>query len=130
MSALTVFLARLLGLFTVLIVIALVFRGPAMVEAAVADQPVMLTYGMISLAMGLAMVLGHNVWSGGLLPVVVTLVGWLILAKGLLLLALAPDTLAHLYGRMHRGESLALYIPSLVIGLYLTVAGFAAPSRS
>ena len=130
MSALTVFLARLLGLFTVLIVIALVFRGPAMVEAAVADQPVMLTYGMISLAMGLAMVLGHNVWSGGLLPVVVTLVGWLILAKGLLLLALAPDTLAHLYGRMHRGENLALYIPSLVIGLYLTVAGFAVPSRS
>ena len=47
-----------------------------------------------------------------------------------LLLALAPDTLAHLYGRMHRGESLALYIPSLVIGLYLTVAGFAVPSRS
>ena len=41
MSALTVFLARLLGLFTVLIVIALVFRGPAVVEAAVADQPVM-----------------------------------------------------------------------------------------
>jgi hypothetical protein len=108
----------------------LVFRGPAVVEAAVADQPVMLTYGMISLAIGLGMVLGHNVWSGGLLPVVVTLVGWLILAKGLLLLALAPDTLAHLYGRMHRGESLALYIPSLVIGLYLTVAGFAVPSRS
>jgi hypothetical protein len=73
MSALTVFLARLLGLFTVLIVIALVFRGPAMVEAAVADQPVMLTYGMISLAIGLGMVLGHNVWSGGLLPVVVRL---------------------------------------------------------
>src|SRR6516164_2395996 len=99
MSQLTVFLARLLGLFSILIVAALALRGSAMIEAALANQPVMLIYGTISLAIGLAMVLGHNIWSGGLLPVVVTLVGW-ILAKGLLLLALAPDTLAHLYGRM------------------------------
>ena len=42
-----------------------------MVETAVANQPVMLTYGIISLAISLAMVLGHNVWSNGLLPVVV-----------------------------------------------------------
>src|SRR5215471_10798892 len=103
MSKLTVFLARLLGLFTILIVAILAYRGSATVEPAVANPPVMLTYGMISLAIGLAMVLGHNVWSGGALPVVVTLVGWLILAKGLLLLVIAPDALAQLYGKMHRG---------------------------
>jgi hypothetical protein len=38
--------------------------------------------------MGVAMVVGHNVWSGGALPLVVTPVGWLILAKGLLLLVI------------------------------------------
>lgn len=128
MSKLTVFLARLLGLFTILVAATLAFRGSALIEDAIADQPVMLTYGMISLAIGLAMVLGHNVWSGGLLPVVVTLVGWLILVKGLLLLLLAPDALAQLYGRMHHGENFYLYLPSLVIGLYLTFAGFAARS--
>ncbi len=91
MSRLTVFLARFIGLFTVLLVVALLLAGSAMVEAALADGPVMLVYAIISLAAGLAMVLGHNVWSGGALPVVVTLVGWLILAKGLMLLFVTPE---------------------------------------
>lgn len=46
-----------------------------MVQTAIADKSLMFTYAIISLALGLAMILGHNVWSGGALPVVVTLVG-------------------------------------------------------
>jgi hypothetical protein len=125
MSRLTVYLARLIGLFTVLLVAALLTRGSAVVESAMADGPLMLTYAIISLALGLAMILGHNVWSGGALPVVVTLVGWLILAKGLLLLFLTPEPLTRLFERMHYGEHMYLYLaPALVIGLYLTWAGF------
>jgi hypothetical protein len=126
MSRLTLFLARLIGLFTVLAVAALLVRGSAVIEATVADGPVMFAFAMISLALGLAMTLGHNVWTGGLLPVAVTLVGWLILAKGLLLLFLNPEALTRLVERMHYGEHTYLYIaPALVIGLYLTWAGFA-----
>jgi hypothetical protein len=91
MSKLTVFLARLTGLSTILVVIALLVRGSAIIDTTVADAPVMLAYAIISLAVGVSMILGHNVWSGGALPVVVTLVGWLILAKGLLLLFLTPE---------------------------------------
>ena len=91
MSRLTVFLARFIGLFAILLVVGLLVRGSAIIEITVADGPVMLTYAIVSLATGLAMILGHNVWSGGALPVVVTLVGWLILAKGLLLLFLTPE---------------------------------------
>jgi hypothetical protein len=131
MSQLTIFLARLLGLFTILVVAAMLIRGSALVEAALANQPAMLIYGITSLGLGLAMVLGHNVWSGGALPVVVTLVGWLILAKGIVLLLLAPDAVARLSGQMHDGGRFSLYlIPSLVIGIYLTWAGFAARARS
>ena len=127
MSRLTVFLARLLGLFTVLVVLTLLFRGSAMVEMAIPNQPIMLTYAIISLAIGLAMVLGHNVWSNGLLPAVVTLVGWLILAKGLLLLFLTPEILMRFFEQMHYAEHIYLYVsPSLVIGLYLIWAGFSA----
>jgi len=129
MSRLTVFLARFIGLFTVLLMVALVVRGSATVETAVADAPVMLDYAIISLAAGLAMILGHNVWSGGALPVVVTLVGWLILAKGLVLLLVTPDLLQQIFDHMQYGEHYYLYLaPSLVIGLYLTWAGFTAPS--
>jgi hypothetical protein len=130
MSQLTVFLARLLGLFTIVVVAVMLLRGGAMVNAALADQPVMLTYGMISLALGLAMVLGHNVWSGGALPVVVTLVGWLILAKGLVLLLVAPETISRIYAQAQHREHFNLYLlPSLVIGIYLTWAGFTARAR-
>ena len=100
MSRLTVYLARLIGLFTVLLIVALLLHGGAMIESAIADKPLIFTYAIISLALGLALILGHNVWSGGALPVVVTLVGWLILAKGLVLLYLAPDALTGMYGRM------------------------------
>jgi len=129
MARLTVFLARFIGLFTVLLVVALLVRGSASIAAAVADGQVMLVYAIISLAVGLAMILGHNVWSGGALPVVVTSVGWLILAKGLMLLSVTPDALKQLFDHMQYGEHYYLYLmPSLVIGLYLTWAGFTASS--
>jgi hypothetical protein len=100
-----------------------------MVEAALADGPVMLVYAIISLAAGLAMILGHNVWSGGALPVVVTLVGWSILAKGLMLLFVTPEAAKQLFDHMQYGAHYYLYLtPSLLIGLYLTWAGFTAPS--
>ena len=129
MSRLTIFLARLIGLFTVLLVGALLIRGSAIIEAVAANGPLMFTYAIISLSIGLAMMLGHNVWSGGALPVIVTVVGWLIFAKGLLLLCLTPEALNEIFQRMHYGDHMLFYVaPSLVIGLYLTWAGFTAPT--
>jgi len=127
MSRLTVFLARSIGLFTILLVACFAVRGGAVIETTAADGPVMLSYGIISLAMGVAMVVGHNIWSGGALPVVVTLVGWLILAKGLFLLVLSSGGLTGMMQQMHYGEHYLLYLaPAFVIGLYLTWAGFTA----
>jgi hypothetical protein len=98
--------------------------------ATVDDGPVMLVYAIFSLAAGLAIILGHNVWSGGTLPVIVTLVGWLIFAKGLVLLLATPETLTPLLEQMQQHYHYPVYIvPALIIGLYLTYAGFAAPSK-
>jgi hypothetical protein len=41
---------------------------------------------IVTVAIGLALVLGHNVWSGGPLAIAVTLMGWATLVKGLALL--------------------------------------------
>ena len=126
MSRSTPFLARLLGLFSIVIVVAMFVRGSALVETVVGDRAFLFDLAMISVTVGLAMVIGHNVWTGGVLPVVVTLVGWLILAKGLFLLFATPEMLAKLFAQMHYGEHFFIYLsPALVIGLYLTVAGFA-----
>ncbi|HXB77526.1 MAG TPA: hypothetical protein VNX23_09020 [Bradyrhizobium sp.] len=129
MSQLTIFLARSIGLFTVLLVAGFMARGGTVIEATVEDEAVMISYAIISLAMGVAMVVGHNVWSGGALPVVVTLVGWLILAKGFTLLVLAPDEMAAMVQRMGYAEHYRLLLtPALVVGLYLTWAGFSSRS--
>jgi hypothetical protein len=128
MSTRTIYLARLIGLSTVVLVAALLVRGNALIMATVADGPVMLVYAIFSVAAGLAMILGHNVWSGGTLPVIVTLVGWLIFAKGLVLLLVTPQTLIPLLERMQQHYPLHI-VPALIIGLYLTYAGFAAPNQ-
>jgi hypothetical protein len=63
------------------------------------------------------------------LPLIVTLVGWLILAKGLVLLLVTPETLDHLLERTQYSEHYSLNIvAALIIGFYLTYAGFAASS--
>lgn len=41
--------------------------------------------GIVALVAGIVIVMNHNIW-GGFIPTVVTLVGWLSIAKGLLLI--------------------------------------------
>jgi hypothetical protein len=69
-------------------------------------------------------VLGHNVWSGGALPVVVTLVGWATLVKGLLLLFLPPGAApGALLGSLRYEQLFYMYTGiSLLLGIYLTYA--------
>jgi hypothetical protein len=72
MLPLTTCLSRLIGLFFILVAVPLVAHRQATVEtltALVHNPPMLLTLGMVFLAAGLAIVLSHNVWSGGVLPV-------------------------------------------------------------
>jgi hypothetical protein len=128
MSARTIILARLIGLFALVQSAAMFIHKEPMVETAtglVRDRPLLLVLGLLALAAGLAMVLSHNVWSGGALPVVVTLVGWVILVRGVLLLLLTPDAIARLFDAVRFGELFYLYAAlALLFGLYLTWAGF------
>jgi putative exporter of polyketide antibiotics len=133
MSALTRFLARLLGLSCILVGLSMVTHKRATVEtvtALVHNPPVLYLAAVFTLVAGLAMVLGHNVWSGGVLPVVVTLVGWLTSIRGLVLLFLAPGTAGDFLGALHYEQLFYLYaaVP-LILGVYLTYGGFRSTSR-
>ena len=125
MSQLTIFLARLLGLFTILVIAAMMFRGGAVVEATFTNQPAMLIYGITSLGLGLAMVLGHNVWSGGAVPILITLIGWWILIRGVLLILLPAGEAVRLFDILRYEELFYLYTGvTLIIGIFLTYRGF------
>jgi hypothetical protein len=128
MSARTIFLSRLIGLLTILISVAMLLHKQSNVEAATAlihDPPLSLVTGLAVLICGLAIVLGHNVWSGGILPVVITLFGWSLLIRGALLLYLSSDARATLFGMLHLEDLFLFYVTiNLALGLYLTYAGF------
>lgn len=127
MSSRTTYLSRLLGYYSVLVALAMISHKQATVEMVhrlMGHGGAPFAIGLISVAVGLAMVLGHNVWSGGALPVVVTLVGWWNLVKGLLCLFLPAGAIAGLLGGP--GYEHYFYVApaiSLVVGLYLIYAG-------
>ena len=124
----TVFLARLIGLFLVGFGAAMALNKSSMLEiitAIVHEPALLLIFGVITLPVGLAMVIGHNIWSGGPAPVIVTLVGWAILLKGLVLLFLSPAAILSLYQTVRFGDFYYGYVAAiLAIGLYLVYAGF------
>jgi len=123
----TTFLSRLIGLYSILVSLSMITHRQATVEtvtALVHNPPLLLVVGVIAVAVGLAMVLGHNVWSGGMLPVVVTLVGWLVLIKSLLFLFLSPAAAPLFFlDWLHYDQLFYVYAAvSLLLGVYLTYA--------
>ena len=130
MSPLTIFLAKLLGLYCIVLALAMMPRrqnAVATIKALIANPPLLLFVEVIGLACGLAMIIGHNIWSGGALPVVITLVGWLMAIRGAGLLALSPAGTARLVEALRYEQLFYVYMGgTLVLGVYLTWAGFSA----
>ncbi len=127
MSVRTVFLARLFGLYCLVMGAALLMQRdayPATVTAMMADAPLVLTLGVFALFAGLALVLLHNIWSGGALPIIITLLGWLTLIKGAMLLLLPPARLSALYAAVSADAFLISGVLTFLLGVYLTAAGF------
>jgi len=131
MSSRTIFISRLIGLYCVVASLAMFTHKPAMIDienTLVRNPALLFIAGIITLVAGLAIVLSHNVWSGGTLPMVVTLLGWITLIKGLLLLS--PGTTLGFWESLHYDRLYYLYAAiSFAVGAYLTYEGF-IPFRS
>jgi hypothetical protein len=101
-------------------------------QAIIRDPPLLYIAGLLGMTAGLAIVLAHNVWSGGALPILVTLFGWASLIKGVLLLALSPETESRVFivglGFDQHPNVYAAFL--LALGTYLAYAGFSSSRRS
>ena len=130
MSALTIFLGKLIGVYCLIVGLTMMANRQTMVDAVnalIRSPPLVLLAGVFAVALGLGLVIGHSVWSGGALPVVVTLVGWAALIKGFVLLALPPGQMAKLYEALRYERFYLAYVGvTLALGLYLTIAAFTA----
>ena len=128
MSALTIYLSRLIGVVT-LIIAAAMLADKSLVVAALGylgqDRAPLLILGFIRVTCGVGIVLVHNVWTRGFWPLVVTLTGWALLVRGVMVLFVPPDVMAALMTKTHVVDFYYLYaaIP-LVLGTYLSLRGF------
>jgi hypothetical protein len=129
MSSRTAFLSKVIGLYAIAIAIALVVNKQMMLAAVSGlfqDPRVVLIYGVMALGIGLAIVLGHNIWSGTT-AILVTIIGWLSLLKGLALLLLPANAQAAYFLAIRYDQYFYVYAGvTFVLGLYLTYEGFKA----
>ncbi len=135
MAERTAFLSKLIGIYCIFVAVPMAIQKQAtlaMVAALVHDAPVLYLFGLTAVAAGLAIVLSHNVWSGGAVPVVVTLVGWLTMLKGLLFLFLPPPAAAGVavWGNAYQQYYYVDVGLAFVLGAFLTYGGFKHRSSS
>lgn len=128
MSPLTLFLAKLIGSLLLILSVAMALRKPAILATSariVRDPGMVLLTGIMRIVAGLAIVIGHDVWTGGALPVVITLLGWATLFGGLALIFLPQEKLIELYESMRFEQRYEAYLGfTFLLGLYLFIAGF------
>jgi uncharacterized protein YjeT (DUF2065 family) len=129
MSFRTLFLSRLLGLFFLICGLEMLLHKLVywVALSTVAYDPLVLRWiaTVITLA-GLAMVLAHNVWSKRPVVVIVTLLGWLTLIKGLAFMFLPARWMKGFLQAVLYPEAYLYLVTAflLVLGAYLTYEGF------
>jgi hypothetical protein len=133
-SVTTRFLARLIGVYCLIVSLAMASHSEANIQtitSLVHNAPLLFLSGIIAVVTGLGIILNHNQWIGGATPVIVTLVGWIALIKGTLVLLLTPDaeTAVFLVG-FHYAQLFFVYCGiAFVTGAWLTWRGFTPATK-
>jgi hypothetical protein len=130
MAAPTIYLSRLIGIVALILAAAMLTEKAnfvATAQAVLQDRPLVLLVGIINVVIGAAIVLMHNFWNRGLWPLLVTLVGWMLLLRGVVILLLPPEMLVPAVAALHFKDFFYVYaaIP-VVLGAYLCLRGFMA----
>jgi len=129
MTLLTLFLAKLIGAYALIMSAWMLVRRDVALQMieSVSREPVAIAFvGMIRLAIGLAIVIGHDIWSDTA-AALVSLVGWITLISGFLTLFLPPQTVRDIFARMAYEKRYPVFaLISFVLGGALLIAGFSA----
>ena len=123
----TLFLAQIMGVYF-LVAGAGVLMNPERIKNAMGDikQSYIIPYfdGVIALIVGLLIVLSHNIWDG-LLTSLVSLVGWISVLEGVLMLTFPQKTISAMIQKL-MGANLGRFmgVVLVVVGLYFIYNGF------
>ena len=123
----SLFLAKLLGVYLIIVFILLATRKDDMmigIKAFIANHALLMFSGSLNLIGGLAILIAHPVWVWEW-PVVITLLGLLMVIRGVLHLGY-PSICADWGNALIRHKNFWSWfmIIALVIGLFLAANGF------
>lgn len=123
----SIFLAKLFGVYFLIVGVLWVFRKDLFTEIVhelVASKALLAVSGFISLSIGLAIAIGHPVytfdWRG-----LITLLGYLAIAKGIVRVGF-PDVSKRVIPKLVKNYFHIMLIIVFLLGLYLTSHGFSS----
>lgn len=120
--------AQILGITFITAGLTLLLEKKLMREVLkglISNRTLIYVLGVIDLILGLVIVLTHNIWQGPTLLVVVTIMGWLLLIKGILRMMLPTSFIKRVYTKYYKDAPLMLSaIIILALGIYMAYAGF------
>jgi hypothetical protein len=130
MTPLTLYLGKFIGLGLLAMCLSLALRPKASlatISAMMNQTGLLFVTGIFTMTAGLALVLGHNLWSGPPLVFAVTIVGWVTLLKGLAIVAVPPAQLAVFYRILNYPQTLRLVMfVGAIVGAWMAWAAFTA----
>ncbi len=123
----TIFLAKVLGMYMLLGGIAVIVRKRFVMSAVaslVEEKGARLILSVFDILLGLIIVNLHNDWST-ITTSIISLIGWVAIVKGLTGVFLKDSTLEK-FVQWFRAKNLYMYdgAVAIVLGLYLANAGF------
>jgi len=125
---LTYFYAEIFGIVFTTIGVAFLLNLRQMLAIAhevIDDRGVLFVIGILTLILGSFLVLTENIWNAGFLAGLVSLIGWLLLIRAILLLWLPHGTIRKIFNAVKFEQSYyAFGIIILLVGLYLAYTGF------
>lgn len=117
----TIVIAQVLGIFFTVAGISMIVNAKATVAAvgvSLENKGTLWLWGMLALLIGAVVVVFNNMWTSGL-PLLVTILGWIALIKGVFIM-IFPGAAASLYKKFNKkGVLVACGVVALVIGLAL-----------
>jgi hypothetical protein len=125
--AISLFLAKLLGSYLIIMFILLALRKDEMIEgikAFLANPALIMLSGSINILSGLSILIIHPIW-GWQWPTVITVLGLLMVIKGVIRFAYPSVCIRCVSTLIARKKSWSwMMIITLILGLFLSVHGF------
>jgi uncharacterized membrane protein YkvI len=124
---LSIYLAKLIGIYLLIVAADMLLRRRE-IRGAIRDfassKGLLVFSGSISLLLGLAIVIAHPIYESTLQGFI-TLLGYLLILRGVWRIAFPTHVQKRLASLFHRGYW-TIFIILLILGIYLTHAGFTA----